>query len=87
MPSHPYNAKREAFIQAKVEKALARWEGSVTPEVLATMREIAENFYRTDPVAIRGITILMGATREISGRECLQPEDETGSPTRGTKKG
>src|SRR5262245_12346766 len=68
MPSHPRDAKREAIIQAEIERSVARWRGMVPPHMLAKMREMAEEYYRTDPIAVRVINLLAEeSTREESG--------------------
>ena len=76
MPSHRRDEKREALIRAKVERAMDKWQGRAPPHMLAKMREIAEEYYRTDPVAVRVINVLLSATGGKSGLQCHLPGQE-----------
>src|SRR5947209_4070463 len=67
MPSDRYEQQRNALIQAKVDRAVARWEGLAPPHMIAKMREIAEDYYRTHPFAVRVIDLLVQPhTRDAS---------------------
>ncbi len=72
MPSQPREAVREAIIMAEVDRSVAKWAGTVPDHMLAKLREMAEEYYRTDPIAVRVINVLVDeATRDESGPEAL----------------
>lgn len=77
MPSDRYEQQRNALIQAKVDRAVARWKGLAPPHMIAKTREIAEDYYRTHPFAVRVIDLLVQPhTRDTSGVEGVHPLEE-----------
>lgn len=76
MPSDRYEEQRNALIQAKVDHAVAQWEGLAPPHMIAKMREIAEDYYRTHPFAVRVIDLLVEPlTREASGTRGVHAQE------------
>jgi hypothetical protein len=70
MSSDPRQAVREAIILAEVERSVAKWSRTLPDHMVATLREISEEYYRTDPVAVRVIHVLVEeAISERSGSE------------------
>ena len=72
MPSQPREAVREAIIMAEVERSVAKWAGTLPGHMLAKLREIAQEYYRTDPIAVRVVNVLVEeATRDENGLESI----------------
>jgi hypothetical protein len=65
------------IIQAEVDRAVTEWAGLVPDHMLAKMREMADEYFRTDPIAVRVINVLVEEqTREQSGNQFAPGADE-----------
>jgi hypothetical protein len=69
----------EALLRAEVDRAVAPYEKSAPPFVLAKMRALAERYYRENPEAARALRRMGGAQRVKSGVEAVPQEDEAGA--------
>lgn len=52
MPSVPKPAP-DPIVEAQIERSLSRYAGLVTPEMMATLREVLEDALTTHPVALK----------------------------------
>ncbi len=66
-----YEARRAAFIEAEVERALAMWKGLLPPDVLEAFRERTVLFLTTDPGMIRAVDAAV--PREPEDRSKVKP--------------
>jgi hypothetical protein len=84
MPAQPSSTNREAIIQAEVDRAIAEWAGLVPDHMLAKMREMADEYFRTDPIAVRVISVLLDEqTREVSGGQLVHGAEEPAPAKKG----
>ena len=52
MPSPPKSV-HDPIVEAQIERSLSRYAGLVTPEMMATLREVLEDALTTHPVALK----------------------------------
>jgi hypothetical protein len=68
----------EVLLRAEVDRAVAPYEKSAPPFVLAKMRALAERYYRENPDAARALRLLGDAQRVKSGVEPVPQEGDAG---------
>jgi hypothetical protein len=68
----------EARIRAEVDRAVAPYEGIAPPFMVAKLRELAERYWRENPVAVRALQLKGYTERSRSGEETTAPEENTG---------
>jgi hypothetical protein len=67
MPSLPKPAL-DPIVEAQIARSLSRYAGLVTPEMLATLREVLEDALTTHPVALKLVDSLRErAAPDVSG--------------------
>jgi hypothetical protein len=71
----------EARLRAEVDRAVAPYEGSAPPFVLARMRALAERYYRENPAAARALRLIDAAQRVHSGVDAISLEGSAEGPS------
>ena len=57
----------EARIRAEVDRTVAPYEGVAPPFMVAKLRELAERYWRENPVAVRALELRSYGERKRSG--------------------
>ena len=77
MPTPPMPAL-DPIVEAQIARSLARYAGLVTPEMMATLREVLEDALTTHPVALKLVDSL---------RERAVPDASGAVPKAGSERG
>ena len=76
MPEEEELPDLEDRIRAEVDRTVAPYEGVAPPFMVAKLRELAERYWRENPVAVRALKLKSYAERTRSGTEGT--EEDTG---------
>jgi hypothetical protein len=67
-----------ARTRAEVDRAVAPYEGVAPPFMVTKLRELAERYWRENPVAARALQLKGYTERARSGEETTAPEENAG---------
>lgn len=86
MPSLP-KPVLDPIIEAQIERSLSRYAGLVTPEMMATLREVLEDALTTHPVALKLVDSLRERTVPEASGTVPKPSADDVAPTSEAKSG
>ncbi len=86
MPSLPKPAL-DPIVEAQIERSLSRYAGLVTPEMMATLREVLEDALTTHPVALKLVDSLRERTAPDASGTVPKPGVAGATPAREAKSG
>jgi hypothetical protein len=86
MPSLP-KPVHDSIVEAQIERSLSRYAGLVTPEMMATLREVLEDALTTHPVALKLVDSLRPRAVPDASGTVPKPGADDAPPTRDAKSG
>ena len=86
MPALP-KPMRDPIVEAQIERSLSRYAGLVTPEMMATLREVLEDALTTHPVALKLVDSLRERPAPDASGTVPKPDADDMEPTSEAKSG
>jgi hypothetical protein len=86
MPSVP-KPVLDPIVEAQIARSLARYAGLVTPEMMATLREVLEDALTTHPVALKLVDSLRERAVPDASGTVPKPGVDDATPARDAKSG